>query len=295
MKLTLLGTGSPLPSLRRASTGHLIEAGDTRIMIDVGPGTVNRLLECNVSPTAIDHILLSHLHFDHVGDLARLLFNGWDRLGGIGRLPSVIGPPGTRRMIDRLFGPDGAFAADLTARTNHPRSLEIYADRGGQLPRPWPEFAVTEITGTGTLTLSGLRVMHAPVLHHQPWLDSFGFRVEADGGVVTYSSDIAIRRDPAYLESLRGLATDADVLVHYFNSFDFDATADSKPALMGRMAATLNVKQLVTTHHGPAMDKPGMRERILQAIVEVYPGSIVWGEDRLTFIVGGDANKPRHA
>lgn len=292
MKVTLLGTGSPLPSLRRASTGHLIEAGGQKVVLDIGPGTANRLLECGTQPTEVSHILLSHLHFDHVGDIARVLFNCWDRFAGIGPLPIVVGPRGTAVMIHRLFGPDGAFAADLTARTSHPRSLEIYVNRGGALPRPWPEFTVVEFTEAGTLSLPGVSVTYSPVLHHQPYLESFGYRLQSDGAVFAYSSDIAISKEPRYLESLRPLASGADVLVHYLNAFDFDANdmAASKPALLGQLATTLKVKRLVTTHHGPAMDRPGVREATLQAIASTYAGEIVWGEDKLTFEVGQRAD-----
>jgi ribonuclease BN (tRNA processing enzyme) len=187
----------------------------------------------------------------------------------------------------RLFGPDGAFAIDLGARTRHPRSLQIYEGRGGVLPRPWPAFEVHEISGTGRLHYPGLEILHAPVLHHQPYLDSLGFRIEGDGAVATYSSDIAITRAPGYFDSMRDLAVGADVLVHYLNAFDFDGPdmARSKPALMGQLAERLGVRMLVTTHHGPVMDRPGVRDATLAAIATTYSGQAIWGEDRLRFTI----------
>ncbi len=62
----------------------------------------------------------------------------------------MTGPHGTRELVQRLSGTEGAFARALTARPNHPKSLEIDTDRGGKLPRPWPDFTVTEFTETGT-------------------------------------------------------------------------------------------------------------------------------------------------
>ena len=44
MKLTLLGTGTPTPSLKRASSSYLIEAGADVILMDHGPGAHERLL-----------------------------------------------------------------------------------------------------------------------------------------------------------------------------------------------------------------------------------------------------------
>ena len=38
MKVTLLGTGSPLPTLKRASSSYLVEIGADVILIDHGDG-----------------------------------------------------------------------------------------------------------------------------------------------------------------------------------------------------------------------------------------------------------------
>ena len=38
MKITMLGTGTPTPSLARAGSGYLLEIGDDVIVIDHGPG-----------------------------------------------------------------------------------------------------------------------------------------------------------------------------------------------------------------------------------------------------------------
>src|SRR6185312_12571929 len=65
MRIHLLGTGTPTPSLRRMCSGYLIETGDDRIVFDHGFGAHQRLLELGVPATAITHLLLSHLHYDH--------------------------------------------------------------------------------------------------------------------------------------------------------------------------------------------------------------------------------------
>jgi ribonuclease Z len=276
--------------LRRASTGHWIDAGADRIIIDLGPGAMHRLLECGIDPTSVTAIFLSHLHFDHIGDLPRLLFHCWDRHGGLRRMPQIFGPDGTRDMIDRLFGLDGAFQRDVTARTSHPRSLDIYQARGGKLPRPRPSFEITELPArAGRTLLSAVDVSYGPVLHHQPYLDSLAFRVEGRDGVITYSSDIAISSSADYEDSLLALAKGADILVHYLNVFAFDGNSSSKARLLGRFAQRAGVKRLVTTHHGPAMDSDEVRDKAMAEIAEAFTGAAHWGEDRLTFEVGSAA------
>ena len=65
MKLTLLGTGTPTPSLKRASSSYLFEIGPDVIVMDHGPGAHNRLLEAGKRVVDVTHVFFSHLHYDH--------------------------------------------------------------------------------------------------------------------------------------------------------------------------------------------------------------------------------------
>src|ERR1700760_3656490 len=104
MKLWLLGTGTPTPSLARACAGYLIEAGGDRIVFDLGFGAYHRLLELSVPTTRLSHVFFSHHHYDHMGDYARLVLTRWDQ--GAGKVPDlkIYGPPPLRLITDRLFG-----------------------------------------------------------------------------------------------------------------------------------------------------------------------------------------------
>ena len=72
MKLTLLGTGTPTPSLKRASSGYMLEIGPDLILLDHGPGAHHRLLESGKRAVDVTHMLFSHLHYDHCADFIRL-------------------------------------------------------------------------------------------------------------------------------------------------------------------------------------------------------------------------------
>jgi ribonuclease BN (tRNA processing enzyme) len=45
LSVTILGTGTPSPSLERQSSGYLIHAGSDVIVWDHGPGAHHRLME----------------------------------------------------------------------------------------------------------------------------------------------------------------------------------------------------------------------------------------------------------
>ena len=70
MQLTILGNNGPFPAPNGACSGYLLESdsGDTRVLIDCGPGVLARLMDLG-GPAALDAVLLSHLHDDHMSDM----------------------------------------------------------------------------------------------------------------------------------------------------------------------------------------------------------------------------------
>jgi phosphoribosyl 1,2-cyclic phosphate phosphodiesterase len=83
MKLTFLGTGTSVgvPTIgckcrvctstdahdKRLRASALVESGDTRILIDCGPDFRQQMLGLDFK--RIDAVLLTHVHYDHVGGL----------------------------------------------------------------------------------------------------------------------------------------------------------------------------------------------------------------------------------
>lgn len=286
MRVTLLGTGSPLPSLKRASSSYLVEIGDDLIVIDHGPGAFQRLMQAGKKATDVTHVFLSHLHFDHCADLIRLFHHRWDASGDTTRPLRIFGPPGTQEFIDRVFGPKGAFSRDLVSRTQHPLSIGAYRERGGTPPRPWPDTRVIELSGPGTVDLDGWRMLRCEVPHFQPYLDSFAYRVEAGGKSFVYTSDVNLALQGGAPAALRELAQGADLLVHYLNAFAFEARHPgglAGPRFAAELARNAGVKTLVTTHHGPWIDSEGRPEQLLAEIRQGFAGRVVWGEDLMAF------------
>lgn len=70
MKLTILGNNGSYPSFGGACSGYLLssDSGKTNILIDCGSGVLanlSQILPCS----ALDAVILSHLHYDHMSDL----------------------------------------------------------------------------------------------------------------------------------------------------------------------------------------------------------------------------------
>ena len=68
LAITLLGTGTPAPSLERQSSGYLIEVGTDLIVWDHGPGAHHRLMESGHRTVDVTHAFFTHLHYDHCMD-----------------------------------------------------------------------------------------------------------------------------------------------------------------------------------------------------------------------------------
>jgi ribonuclease Z len=103
IKLTFLGTGAPRPSHDRFGPAILVEAGDYKIMVDAGPGMRERLFQAGGFEmlTTVDHLLITHLHFDHTISAPGLWLTGW--LFGRKTPMKVFGPTGTAAMMDNFL------------------------------------------------------------------------------------------------------------------------------------------------------------------------------------------------
>ncbi|KAB2919164.1 MAG: MBL fold metallo-hydrolase [Hyphomicrobiaceae bacterium] len=287
MRIRLLGTGTPTPSLRRMSSGYLVEIGNDALVLDHGFGAHHRLLELGVPATRVSHLLFTHLHYDHCGDYARLVLTRWDQ--GVGRVPElkVFGPPPLARMTDQLFSRDGVYGPDLSARTHHDCSLSIYEARGGTLPRAWPQPKVRELAVNDVIEGDGWHLKVGLAEHFSPYLATLAFRIEAQAGSLVYSGD------SGPIPAMRALAEGADVLIHMCHYRSGTAlSAGFADSCMGHMelahlAADAGVRNLVTTHITEQFDKPGARERVIAEMSSVYHGNLFFGEDLMEVPISG--------
>lgn len=282
MKLTLLGTGCPEPSLRRASSGYLVEVGGERLLFDVGGGVYDRLLQAGHMPDDIDRLFLTHLHSDHMMDYARLVHAGWDAGKGLlGSKPlEVYGPAPTAVIHERLFGEEGVFAFDLAARTEFQGSQEVWIARGGSLPRPKPVVDLSEIEPGYTKTTENWTLTSCAVPHAQPWLTCLAFRIEADGKSIVYSGDAG------YSDDLAALSEGADVLIHWCYRLSSETMNKHVTALsphagdIGALAERCGAKRLVLTHLRAHMDAdPAHHAAMLTEAQAVFSGEVQIAED----------------
>ena len=116
--------------------------------------------------------------------------------------------------------------------------------------------------------------------HVQPDLNCLSYRVETDAGIVVYSGDNGGIYSP-FIDFAKG----ANVLIH-MNHFlsGTELTPDYRQMSGSHLDNAETAKQaevdiLVLTHFLPILDKPGVKERMVSEMAEIFSGTIVLGED----------------
>ena len=289
LTVTLLGTGTPAPSLTRQSSGYLVDVGNDVIVWDHGPGAHQRLIESGRRSIDVTHAFFTHLHYDHCMDYGRLVLQRWDQ--GAGRIPDlkVYGPPPLARMTEQLFGPDGIYGPDISARTQHRSSLDVFEARGGKLPRQRPAPQVTEIHAGSIVDGNGWKITVGHAQHAQPYLECLALRLDAPEGALCYSGDTGLS------DSIVALAKGCDMLIlmnHFFSGTEASAayraaTGNHRDSAV--IAKRAGVKVLVLTHLLDQIDQPSVREQIVHEIRQVYDGKVIWGEDLMRLGLSGAA------
>ena len=73
MKLTVLGCSGAYPTRYSGTTSYLIESNGYHLLLDSGSGTF-RELRNHINPFELDACLITHYHYDHIGDLGVLQY-----------------------------------------------------------------------------------------------------------------------------------------------------------------------------------------------------------------------------
>jgi ribonuclease Z len=272
IKVTLLGTGTPQPSMDRFSASILVQAGGKNLLFDAGRGCLLRLRQLHVENNTVDAVFFTHLHSDHIVGFPDFWLTGW--LVSQRKEPlKVFGPEGTRQMTDYL---QKAYQFDIGIRIQDDKA----STEGSKI-------LTTDIKEGTIYEKDGVKVI-AFLVDHYPVVPAFGYRIEYGGHSVVLSGDTR------YSENLIKFAKGTDLLVHEVAiAADTLKKSDPKynilahhttPEQAGRVFTVVNPKLAVYSHIVRIYQYP--EEEILKRTKENYPGAVILGEDLMSFSVG---------
>lgn len=282
-RLVLLGSkggpalrpGGPWPS------SSLLELGGRTIVVDCGLGVTRGLVDAGIGLKALDLIVITHLHSDHVLELGPLLHTAWT--AGLATPVTVFGPPGTGHYWRRFCQ---AMEFDIEIRIvdeGRPDIRELVSTS---------EFGEGEVVEQAGLKVTALRVDHPPVT------DCFALRFDCGGKSVVFSADTA------FFPPLADFAEGADILIHEAmlkegierlvartgngaRLKEHLLASHSFAEEAGRIASDAGVKRLVLNHLIPADDAEIGEADWIAAVRKTWTGDLTIARDGLVVELSG--------
>jgi ribonuclease BN (tRNA processing enzyme) len=249
-RLVVLGGCGAWPEPGRACSGFVVEHDGFRVVLDLGYGTLPRLLALLGSVTAagLDAVVVTHDHPDHVVDLHGLLRARLYDARQEPRIP-LYAP---EAVLERIAGLEDADRAEA------------------ELVFAWHPLPA------GAYDVGPFRLESRPLPHYVP---NAGVRLSAPELTVAYTGDTG--PDPALPE----LGRDADLFIvdatdrpRQSGAASLNLTAREA----GEAAAAAGARRLLLTHFWPGND----RERARSAAATVFDGEVLVADEGLVVDVG---------
>ena len=250
MEVTILGSGTGVPSLKRGGPGLMAKVRKDTILFDSGPGTLNRLLKVKVDYRKLDYIFYTHFHPDHVCDLVPLLFACKYNEAPRTKMLKIAGPVGLENLYLGL--------------------LEVYGE--------WiaPEKYKVEIIELreNIYRGNGWTVRAKPMKHVDPCL---GYRLETDDGMVMVYSG-----DTDYCQEMVELGRNADLLVLECSFPErYRMKGHLTPLLAGRIGRETRCKYMVLTHLYPICSRYNIKAKCKKE----YKGKLTVARDLMRIAI----------
>jgi ribonuclease BN (tRNA processing enzyme) len=274
MRVTFCGTASSALTPPRAASCILLDHDGEVLLLDCGPGSLERIIRLGPRLSKVRGLLISHMHMDHVQGFPELLAH---MVFPSGTLPFVHGPAGIRPYVDAAV-----------ALTN------LVSRLPGQPPGTPFELDVTEIAGGDERDVLSYTVRSVEV-PHAPDVTALARRIRLGARTLVFSGD-----SQPVPDIMVPLADGADVLIHECYSEAglarwganltprvaeavagaFRAT-HSDVASVARIAAAAGVRKLVLTH----LNEGERDDELLVAAHAHFGGEVVVAADGLAFEV----------
>lgn len=251
-RLVVAGSGTVVPEAYRGCSSYYVESGEARALLDCGPGTVGSLERFDLPWPSLTHLVLTHFHADHVGDLPGLFFALKHAVFPAREEPlQVWGPPGTVEVFRGLASVLGDYFTD----PGFP--VDVGDVEPGETRRLADE-----------VELSTCRTPHTD--------QSMALRIAAREGSVGYTGDTGPSDEvAAFMER-------TDVLVCECSLLDEEVGDNHlSPERAARMAQAAGPELLVLTHVYPHV----RAEHDVGALVAAagYDGQVAVAQDGDTF------------
>jgi ribonuclease BN (tRNA processing enzyme) len=233
-KLTIVGSGTMMPTKKRHPSCYLLEVGNKKILLDIGHTSIARLVEMGIDLNSIDILFISHFHTDHFADALPLVHSLWvdglSQLKGKYKTLTIIGPESIKERWKKL--------------------REIF------WVEPKEHYPLKFFEGTRKISIDEAKIELFEVTH-VPFYQSIGIKVKFQNKIFIYTGDIGGDHSA---EKLKRIAKNADLLLieachinQTPNHFSIDQVA--------QIVKEAKVKKAIATHLRDAY-LPALKKKI---------------------------------
>ncbi|WZL74144.1 MBL fold metallo-hydrolase [Clostridiaceae bacterium 35-E11] len=245
MKVTVLGNCGPYPRAGGACSGYLFESEQAKILIDCGSGTFSRLQQIIKDVAALDSIILTHFHSDHISDALVLKYGiGFGRING--KIPHSIPlytPATPKDYLDKLQFQDA--------------------------------FTMNKITDNLKVGYKDIEIVFKKMNHS---IECYGVMIKNKEKKFVYSADTK------YCNPILELSQKADLLLCESSVLEKDKTPTTShlsPKEAGEIAQKSNVKKLILTHFWPEYDL----QEIMKEAKSTFDGELELAEEMKSYFL----------
>lgn len=299
LHVAVCGAGGPLAAPNASGPCVAVIAGTRLFIVDTGTDSPRNLARMGFQAGAVEAVLLTHFHSDHIDGLGELATQRWAGGDNLAPLP-VYGPPGVERVVD---GFNLAYAQDFTYRHDHHGDVVAPLSGAGLSAKAFTQPSIEQLQVV--IDDNGL-VVEAFVVDHHPVEPAVGYRFKYAG------RSVVITGDTAKSDHIAEVSKGVDLLLH-------DALAPNLVSIMGDVAKKNNnqiiakiavdipdyhaspieaaqtakdaeVGHLIYYHVVPPVVIPGQKTLFLNGADKIFPDYTI-AQDGLSFSLPPNSDK----
>lgn len=210
MKCRVIGMWGGFPKENGPCSGYLIQQDEFNVLIDCGSGVLTNVQKY-VDLNNINHVLLSHYHYDHFSDIGAYLFS---------------------RLVNTKIG-------------NTDEALHVYGPDDEEMKRRVEEIEYCEFSSIDKNSKLHIGPFRFTFMRNSHPIETYSIKIESGHKKIVYTSDTS------YTSKLIEFAADADLLIaesSLYDGMDGSASGHMTSSEAGRLAYQSKAKKVILTH-----------------------------------------------